>query len=135
MTLMQLLFSFDGRMRRSQWWLAHIAVCLAASVFLGLSAIAFGPATYTLSPTAHVPPLFGLCEAAVTILAAWIGLALDVKRWHDRGKSGWFVLVGLIPLIGLLWLLIELGCLDGTHGSNRFGPSPKSMTGAAPVHA
>jgi uncharacterized membrane protein YhaH (DUF805 family) len=135
MTLMQLLFSFDGRVRRSQWWLAHIGVCLAAGIFLGLVAMASGPGAYTLSATSQVPPLFVGSELIVTVVTTWIGLAIDVKRWHDRNKSGWFVLVGLIPVIGFLWILIELGFLDGTHGANRFGSSPKSMTGAAPAHA
>jgi uncharacterized membrane protein YhaH (DUF805 family) len=45
-----------------------------------------------------------------------------IKRFHDRDKTGWWVLIGLIPLIGPLWLLIELGFLKGTDGANRFGP-------------
>lgn len=135
MSLMQLLFSFDGRLRRSQWWLAHIGVCLAVSIVLGLVAMAAGPGSYTWGATTRISPLYELCELIVAVLAAWIGLALDVKRWHDRNKSGWFVLVGFIPVIGFFWILIELGFLDGTHGSNRFGPSPKTMSSLAPAHA
>jgi uncharacterized membrane protein YhaH (DUF805 family) len=134
MTLMQLLFSFDGRIRRSQWWLAHIGFCVAASILLGLLAVAAGPVVYA-GAVPRLPPVLGFCDLVVGALGIWIGLALDVKRWHDRNKSGWFVLVGLIPIVGFFWILIELGFLDGTHGSNRFGASPKSMTVVAPAHA
>ena len=51
-------------------------------------------------------------------------IALYAKRWHDRGKSGWWTLIGLIPIIGGLWILIELGFLKGTYGSNQYGPDP-----------
>ena len=46
---------------------------------------------------------------------------VHIKRFHDRDKSGWWVLIGLIPIIGAIWLLIELGFLKGTPGPNRFG--------------
>ena len=46
------------------------------------------------------------------------------KRYHDRGKSGWWYLVTFIPLIGPIWVLIELQFLSGDRGSNRFGPPP-----------
>ncbi len=42
-------------------------------------------------------------------------------------KSAWFLAIGLIPLIGAIWLFVELGILDGTQGPNRFGPSPKGI--------
>ncbi len=54
----------------------------------------------------------------------WIGLAVTVKRSHDRDKSGWWILIALIPLIGAIWFLIEFGFLRGTPGPNRFGPDP-----------
>lgn len=48
----------------------------------------------------------------------------QIKRWHDRDESGWWVFINLIPLIGGLWSLIECGCLRGTQGANRFGDDP-----------
>ncbi len=51
-------------------------------------------------------------------------IALYAKRWHDRGKSGWWSLIGLIPVIGGLWMLIELGFLKGTGGANQYGADP-----------
>jgi uncharacterized membrane protein YhaH (DUF805 family) len=61
---------------------------------------------------------------------AWIGLALEVKRWHDRDKSWLWIFIAFIPLVGPFWAFIECGFLDGTDGPNRFGPSPKA--GGAP---
>ncbi|MDH5331954.1 MAG: DUF805 domain-containing protein, partial [Aquincola sp.] len=55
------------------------------------------------------------------VLLLWPALALSVKRWHDRDKSGWWVLVALIPFIGWLWMLIENGVRRGTVGPNRYG--------------
>jgi Protein of unknown function (DUF805) len=49
---------------------------------------------------------------------------MQVKRWHDRGKSGWMVLINLIPLIGWVWTLVELGLLEGTLGPNQYGEDP-----------
>ena len=54
-------------------------------------------------------------------LSWWVSLAISVKRWHDRGKSGWWVLIGFIPIIGGLWALIETGFLGGDPGPNQYG--------------
>jgi hypothetical protein len=51
-------------------------------------------------------------------------LAGQAKRWHDRDKSAWWVLVYFIPIIGWLWSFIVAGFLRGTSGYNRFGPDP-----------
>ncbi|MBV7329929.1 DUF805 domain-containing protein [Chloroflexi bacterium TSY] len=57
-------------------------------------------------------------------MALWPNLAVSAKRWHDRDKSGWWSLIVLIPIIGVIWMLIEVGFLEGTNGPNRFGPEP-----------
>jgi uncharacterized membrane protein YhaH (DUF805 family) len=54
----------------------------------------------------------------------WPSLAISIKRWHDRDKSGWWVLIGFIPLIGGIWALIETGFLEGTKGPNQYGLDP-----------
>ena len=61
---------------------------------------------------------------AELVLLNWIGFALYIKRCHDRDRSGWYLLIALIPFVGLLWIWIELGLLRGTVGPNRFGPDP-----------
>ncbi len=51
-------------------------------------------------------------------------IAVQVRRFHDQDKSGWFVLIGLIPILGGLVVLVFM-FLEGTRGPNRFGPDPK----------
>jgi len=62
-------------------------------------------------------------EVLVDLLLFWPTLVISVKRWHDRGKSGWWVLVALVPVIGWLWVLFENGLLRGDGGANRYGPA------------
>ena len=65
--------------------------------------------------------LFSSIFSLVVIVPAFL---VYIKRWHDRDKSGWWMLIVLIPLVGLIWFLVELGFLPGTPGPNRFGPPP-----------
>jgi len=51
-------------------------------------------------------------------------LAVGVRRLHDIGKSGWWLLIGLIPLVGAIVLLV-FACQDSQPGTNQWGPSPK----------
>jgi uncharacterized membrane protein YhaH (DUF805 family) len=54
----------------------------------------------------------------------WLLFVLFVKRLHDRGKSAWWLLLLALPLLGPMWLLVELLFLPGTPGENRFGGDP-----------
>ena len=55
------------------------------------------------------------------------GLAVAVRRLHDVGKSGWMMLIVLIPIIGAIWLLVLI-CTDSQAGSNKWGANPKEVT-------
>ena len=65
-----------------------------------------------------IPPVIILI---LWILIIYVWLALCVKRYHDLDKSGWWALVGFIPIIGPIWILIELVLKEGTPGDNRYG--------------
>ena len=52
-------------------------------------------------------------------------LAVSVRRLHDTGKTGWMLLISLIPIIGALWLIV-LFATEGTRGTNMYGPDPKA---------
>jgi uncharacterized membrane protein YhaH (DUF805 family) len=54
----------------------------------------------------------------------WITIAVGIKRFHARNKSGVWVLIIFVPVIGGLWYLIECGFLRGTPGPNNYGPDP-----------
>jgi uncharacterized membrane protein YhaH (DUF805 family) len=108
------LFSFQGRISRYQYWVMYFLPYFLISVALTIADLAIG------ASESHARVLSGI----FSIAALWPSLAIGVKRCHDRDRSGWFILVGLIPLLGAIWLFVELGCLRGTIGSNRFGPDP-----------
>ena len=84
---------------------------------------------HTLLKGAALRPLSTLGEAGVGLLfllAIFIpSLAVQVRRFHDQGRSGWFVLLNFIPFIGTLIVLVFM-CLDGTDGPNEYGPDPKA---------
>ena len=107
----QFYFSFRGRVNRSAYWLKWT---LPAFVGLILGGILF-------TVDAFVANVLGLIWY---VLWTWTGWAVVVKRYHDRNKSAWWILIGLIPIIGSIWQVIELGFLKGTAGPNRFGPDP-----------
>lgn len=65
----------------------------------------------------------GLFALFALLCILWLNLSIDAKRWHDRDKSGWWMLIGLVPIIGL-WAIIEPGFLRGAEGPNQFGNDP-----------
>lgn len=69
----------------------------------------------------------GILFLVYWLFMIWISLALHIKRWHDRDKSGAMVLIVFIPVVGGIWSFIECGFMDGTMGPNQFGPSPKGV--------
>ena len=109
MPLGQILFSFRGRVPRKVFWLYGVLGPLLVSAMLEM-----------LLGIAGVPQR-GI-DLAPNLLLVWPCLAVAVKRWHDRDKSGWWLLLSLIPVIGWLWALVENGLLRGSVGANRFGP-------------
>ena len=61
----------------------------------------------------------GLVQFVIAILLFIGGVSLHIKRFHDRGKSGWWVLVFLIPVIGFIWMIVEMGILEGDAGIGK----------------
>lgn len=122
--MQSLLFSFQGRINRARFWLVHVGMwvvmAVAFGVLLGGAALSGDPEA-AMRSAGTVP---GLILALVYLVMVWIGLAAGVKRWHDRNKSGWWILIGLVPVIGGLWYLIECGFLRGTVGPNNYGADP-----------
>lgn len=113
MPLSKVLWLFEGRILPSTYryyFLAYAGIFVVARL---LDMAIFGSDSQTR-----------VLSAIVSLLGIVPGIAVSVKRAHDRNHSGWFVLIGLIPLVGALWLLIELGFLMGTEGDNQWGPDP-----------
>lgn len=127
MSFWQLVFGLNGRVRRTHWWLVRLgAVVVMAVLVFGL--ISATSAIYGQDVSSEpVSAVGGSILILLYLMLLWIDFALTVKRFHDRGKSGVWYLIGLVPLIGGLWILIECGFLDGTQGPNEHGPSPKGI--------
>jgi uncharacterized membrane protein YhaH (DUF805 family) len=114
MDIKSLLFSFNGRIGRGPYWAVMVALIVIEII---ISAVA--PA---LSNGNGALAIISLLVVAVVALACiWIVFAVQVKRWHDRNKSGWWALIGFVPFIGGIWVLVECGCLPGVNEGNRFG--------------
>ena len=112
--LKQFYFSPGGRVNRQQWWLRLVLPYFVIMVVLTYLDLLSG----YYDPTLGV----GLLSGIFALLTLVPGVIVHIKRFHDRDKSGWWMLIVFIPLIGALWLIIELGFLRGTEGPNRFGP-------------
>ena len=113
MSLKLLLFSFRGRTTRLPFWVVTLILIGWGATFQQF----MGP----YGPENSMTIGAGLVTLANFVIVLWVGLAVQIKRWHDRDKSGWWVLLNLIPVIGHIWILIECGVLRGTVGENRFG--------------
>ncbi|MEU5423462.1 DUF805 domain-containing protein [Streptomyces sp. NPDC020667] len=103
---------FNGRARRQEYWMftliaTVISLVLAvADALLGTNQILqFAFALALLIPT----------------------LAVSFRRLHDTHRSGWWILIGLVPLVGWIILLVFM-CLDSTPHHNKYGPNPKQPT-------
>ena len=109
---------FSGRARRQEYWMfalfnmifGFIAIILDNVLGIAMEGVGYGP-IYILY-----------------VLAVFIpGLAVAVRRLHDVGKSGWMLLIALIPLIGAIWLLVLL-FTDSQKESNKWGQNPKEIS-------
>ncbi len=121
---------FSGRSRRTEYWMFTLGYVIAL-VVLGIL-MAIGGA---LSDSNGVSGLSvtAIAVLGIVVLALFIpSLAVQVRRFHDQDKSGWFVLLGFIPYIGGLIVIVFM-CLPGTVGDNRFGPDPKNPYGTTDV--
>ena len=113
-----LLFQTSGRISRTGYW---IGAQIQAVVAILLAPVYFGAIAVAVRGDVAAEMFLGLgFFGVVVVTSVWI----TVKRWHDRDKSGWWVLIAVVPIIGYLWAVIEPGFLAGTGGPNRFGEEP-----------
>ena len=109
--LKSLLFSFQGRIPRRIFWGYSLAITFAFYAIIFTLAFIGGEQSAAA----------GIAALVLYIPLVWISLALQVKRWHDRDKSAWWVFISFIPIVGPIWTFVEAGCLRGTVGPNRYG--------------
>ena len=120
----------DGRIGRQQWWLGLIVLVVAMWVIIFILSMVFGQdVTQEVTATSYsyqssLSPIGTIIAVIVYIPFLIASICLSAKRWHDRNKSAWWILIGLIPIIGGIWTLVENGFLKGTDGPNDYGKDP-----------
>ena len=122
MTILQILFSAEGRIRRRDYWLWSVGITFVVLV------IVFVIAFVTRRPDSDggsISPA-GIILTLLLPFIYWAQICLQIKRWHDRNKSGAMIFINLIPVIGQWWAFAETCVLDGSKGANTYGPSPKA---------
>jgi len=108
---------FSGRARRQEYWMFVLFniiftfVAIALDNLLGIAFLEFYGAIYLIYMLAMIIP----------------SLAVMVRRLHDVGKSGWWILISFIPIVGSIWLLV-LFFTDSVPGENEWGPNPKEVS-------
>lgn len=128
-----LITSFKGRIPRKKFWIGGILLYLLFLVmmipvvglaFVGGKAVVMDMIGGTIPESIPILVIVAMMLGFLLyLLVFWFALSIQVKRWHDRGKSGWWVLIGLVPVVGI-WAFIECGFLEGTVGPNEYGPDP-----------
>jgi len=114
--------NFNGRARRKEYWmftLIYIIVIIIAMFLDGALGLGFDMGYGVTAP-------YGWIYSIVALVHFIPALGVVARRLHDVGKSGWFMLISLVPIIGGIWLLVLL-CTDGDSSENAYGPSPKSV--------
>ncbi len=116
--MISLLFESNGRISRSRFWLGVVIlvplflVCQAAILVLFSTALS------------EMLSLWILFQLGSFLLFMWMSFSLNAKRWHDMNKSGKWNLLLFIPVVGPVWMLLELGFIPGTQGPNQYGDQP-----------
>ena len=111
--VIQQYFDFSGRARRKEFWMFYLINMI---ISWGLSLFDLILGTDFFSVVSFIYSLFILIP----------NLAVSVRRLHDVGKTGWYMLLIFLPIIGWIWLLI-LWCMEGESRSNAWGDNPKGI--------
>jgi uncharacterized membrane protein YhaH (DUF805 family) len=132
---LQTFTSLEGRIPRKGFWLGFLVLMIVTWILEFILFAIFGTSMMAnIDPNATPEAQAEAAKAMMgnmmlplgilMLLILWPSICLYAKRWHDRDKSGWWSLIGFIPIIGGIWMLVELGFLRGTEGPNRFGADP-----------
>lgn len=130
---MDLFLKFGGRINRAKWWLGLLVLFVVQMVLWFILGSVFGltaMGSFDPNDPAAAEAMMSQMSAMMVPMGILIlvmiypSLAVYTKRWHDRNKSGWWSLIMIIPVVGAIWILVELGIMRGTDGENRYGPDP-----------
>jgi uncharacterized membrane protein YhaH (DUF805 family) len=116
---LQQYVGFSGRARRSEYWwffLFNVLVSIVASILDSVLG--------TMSDDTNV----GLIGSIAGLALLLPSIAVGIRRLHDTSRSGWWILIGLVPIVG--WIVLLVFYVQDSHGDNQHGPSPKAATPA-----
>lgn len=120
---MDLFLSLNGRIGRMQFWIGFVGLIIL-SIVLQFIMAGIGFSTEVDPETLELPSGFWIAFLIPILVTLWPSICIYGKRYHDRNKSAWWMMIAFIPLIGVIWMIVELGFLKGTEGSNDYGPDP-----------
>lgn len=121
--LFWILFSLRGRLSLGLMWISVGMINLISAV-----SILMGTALSVEFPGLMLP-----LYAFSILFAFWSMIAITVKRCHDLGWPGWLFVLGVLPLIGPIFLLLTIGGLKGTRGANSYGLDPRRIWSAGMI--
>ncbi|MBT2571231.1 DUF805 domain-containing protein [Planococcus sp. ISL-110] len=110
-------FVFSGRSRRKEYW----------TFILGVMIISFALTIVELAAGLEIAPDVGLLTTIFSLIIFIPSLSVTVRRLHDIGRSGWWLLLSFIPVLGWIALFV-FTLLDSQSGSNKYGPNPKQSS-------
>ncbi|MGB8215285.1 MAG: DUF805 domain-containing protein [Anaerolineales bacterium] len=111
----------SGRARRKEYWmfyLFNLIIAIVIGVIVGIAT------SMDANNGTSLAPIFTVLSYLYSFAILLPSLGVTVRRLHDIGKSGWWIFISLIPIIGDIWLLVLL-CTDSQPGTNQYGPNPK----------
>ncbi len=108
---------FNGRARRKEYWM-FVLINFIVSIALGVVDGVLG----TLSAETGM----GLLGTVYSLAVLIPGIAVSIRRLHDTGRSGWWLLIGLVPLVGAI-VLIVFCAMEGHAEENEYGANPKAV--------
>ena len=112
---------FNGRATRSEYWFYMLFYFILAVLVGMIDTLLINP---MLGATSQQAGEGGFLQIILALVLLVPSIAIGVRRLHDIGKSGWWLLIGLVPIIGAL-VLIYFYVTDSQAGSNQFGKNPK----------
>jgi uncharacterized membrane protein YhaH (DUF805 family) len=116
---------FSGRARRSEYWY-FVLFNAIFSLLAGVLDHLLGTSFIINTINGPIDFYYGYCYLVYALIVFLPSLAVLVRRLHDVGKSGWFFLISLIPIVGAIWLLVLL-FTDSVEGLNKYGLNPKGI--------
>jgi uncharacterized membrane protein YhaH (DUF805 family) len=147
MSIFELLYGFQGRISRSQWWIGQLALLSLLVLFYVFWSgwLATNDLTGALLRSAEPPTKFKVyavllvLSAVISSAMVWMAFSLAIKRVHDQGMSGWRTLAYSLPIVFAeimpgkgftfvaaviaVWYVLELGCFKGYPRHNQYGPA------------